>query len=55
MDDKPIRQCSVHHRRSQIATVRVMSITANNLLSMLKLDCDVGYDVGVKDASVLVV
>jgi hypothetical protein len=31
-----------------------MSITADNLLSRLKLDCDVGYDVAVKGASIVV-
>ena len=53
-DDKPIRQCSVHRRRSQIATVRAMSITADSLLPRLKLDYDMGYDTTVKGASVVV-
>ena len=53
-DDKPIRWCSVHRRWSQIAMVRAMSITANSLPPRPKLDYDVGYDVAVKGASVVV-
>ena len=53
-DDKPIRQCSVHPSRSQIPTVMAMSITAHNLLARPKLDCDVGYDMAVKGANVVV-
>jgi hypothetical protein len=49
-----MRHCSVHHRRSQIATVSAMSITADSLLLKLKLDYDVGYDTAVKGASVVV-
>jgi hypothetical protein len=53
MDDKPIRQCSVHPSLSQIPTVVAMSITAHSLLPKPKLDCDVGYDAAVKGASVV--
>ena len=45
---------SVHHRRSQIATVKAMTITADSLLPRPKLDHDVGYDAAVKGASVVV-
>jgi hypothetical protein len=37
-----------------MATVKAMTITVDSLLSRLKLDCDVGYDVAVKGASVVV-
>ena len=36
-------------------TVKAMTITVDNLLSRPKLDYDVGYDVVVKGASVVVV
>ena len=45
---------SVHRNRSQIATVRAMIITADSLPPRPKLDCDGGYDVAVKGASVVV-
>jgi hypothetical protein len=45
---------SVHRRRSQIATVRAMIITIDSLLLRPKLDCDEGYDMAVKDPSVVV-
>ena len=35
-------------------TVKAMTITVDSLLPMPKLDCDVGYDVAVKGASVVV-
>ena len=53
-DDKPKRQCSEHPSRSQIATAMAMTITAHSLLLRLKSDCDRGYDVAVKGASVVV-
>jgi len=53
-DDKAIRWCSVHPSRSQIATVRAMTITANSLLPRPKCDCDGGYDVAMKGLSVVV-
>jgi hypothetical protein len=34
-------------------TVKAMTITVDSVLPRLKLDCDVGYDVAVKGASVL--
>jgi hypothetical protein len=34
--------------------VKAMTITVDNLLPKPKLDCDVGYDVAVKGASVVV-
>jgi len=37
-----------------MAMVRAMSITADNLLSRPKLDYDVGYNVAMKGASVVV-
>ena len=37
-----------------MATVKAMTITVDSLLPRPKLDCDVGYDVAVKDASVVV-
>ena len=45
---------SVHHRWSQIATVKAMTITADSLLPRPKLDCDVGYNVAMKGVSVVV-
>ena len=45
---------SVHRRRSQIVTVKAMTITADSLLPRPKLDCDVGYDAAVKGASIVV-
>ena len=54
MDDKPIRRCSVHPNRSQMPTAMAMTITADNLPSRLKLDCNGGYDVAVKGLSVVV-
>ena len=53
-DDKPKRRCSEHPSRSQIATAMAMTITSDSLLSRPKLDCDGGYDVAVKGASVVV-
>jgi hypothetical protein len=53
-DHKPIRRCSVYRSRSQMPTVRAMTITADNLLSRLKLDYDRGYNMAVKGLSVLV-
>ena len=35
-------------------TVKAMTITINNLLLRLKLDCNVGYDVAMKGASAVV-
>ena len=35
-------------------TVKAMTITINNLLLRLKLDCNVGYNAAVKGASVVV-
>ena len=35
-------------------TVKAMTITVDNLLPRPKLDCDVGYDVAMKGASVVV-
>ena len=37
-----------------MVTVKAMTITVDSLLPRPKLDCDVGYDVAVKDASVVV-
>ena len=54
MDHKPIGRVSVHCSRSQMATVKAMTITVDSLLSRPKLDCDVGYDVTVKGVSVVV-
>ena len=45
---------SVHHRRSQMTTVMVMTITVDSLLPRPKLDYDGGYDMAVKGASVVV-
>ena len=45
---------SVHRRRSQIATMKAMTITADSLLPRPKLDCGVGYDAATKGASVVV-
>ena len=55
MDDKPMRWCCVLPSRSEIATVMATSITADSLLPMPKLDCNVGYDAAMKGASVVVV
>ena len=52
--DKPKWRCSEHPSRSQIATVTAMTITADSLLPRPKLDCDRGYDVAMKGASVVV-
>ena len=54
MDHKPIGGDSVYHSRSQMPTVKVVTITVDSLLPRLKLDCDVGYDMTVKGASVVV-
>ena len=54
MDHKPIGDVRVHHSRSQMSTVKAITITIDSLLPRLKLDCDVGYDVAVKGASVVV-
>jgi hypothetical protein len=53
-DDKPKRRCSEHHSQSQIATAVAMTITADSILPRTKSDCDRGYDVTVKGASVIV-
>ena len=37
-----------------MAMVKAMTITVDNSLPSLKLDCDVGYDVAMKGASVVV-
>ena len=37
-----------------MATVKAMTITVDSLLPRLKLNYDVGYDVAVKGASVVV-
>ena len=37
-----------------MATVKAMTITVNSSVPRLKLDCDVGYDVAAKGASVAV-
>ena len=53
-DDKPQRWCSEHPSRSQIATAMAMTITADSLLPRPKSDCNGGYDMAVKGASVVV-
>ena len=53
-NDKPIRRCSVHPSRSEIAMMMAITITADSLLSRPKLDCDGGYDAAVKGPSVVV-
>ena len=55
MDHKTIGGVSVHCIRSQMPTVKAMTITVDSLLPRPKLDCDVGYDTAVKGASVVVV
>jgi hypothetical protein len=37
-----------------MVTMKAMTITIDSLLPRPKLDCDVGYDVAVKGASVVV-
>ena len=37
-----------------MATMKAMTITTNSSLPRTKLDCDVGYDVAMKGASVVV-
>ena len=54
MDHKQNDGVSVHHSRSQMATVKAMTITIDSLLLRPKLDCDMGYDTAVKGASVVV-
>ena len=54
MDHKPIGGISVHRSRSQMPTVKAMTITVDSLLPWLKLDYDAGYDVAVKGPSVVV-
>jgi hypothetical protein len=54
MDHKLIGSVSVHHSRSQMSMVNVMTITIDSLLPRPKLDCDSGYDVAVKGPSVVV-
>jgi hypothetical protein len=54
MDHKPIGGVSVHRSRSQMVTVKVMTITIDSLLPRPKLDCNVGYDAAAKGASVVV-
>jgi len=53
-DDKPKWWCSEHPSRSQIAMAIAMTITVDSLLLGLKSDCDRGYDVAMKGASVVV-
>jgi hypothetical protein len=53
-DDNPKQRCSEHPSRSQIAMAMAMTITADSLLPRPKSDCDRGYDVTVKGASVVV-
>jgi hypothetical protein len=45
---------SVHCSRSQMVTLKAMTITVDSLLPRPKLDCDVGYDMAAKGASVVV-
>ena len=54
MDHKPIGGVSVHRSRSQMPTVKAMTIIVDSLLPRPKLDYDVGYDVAVKGVSVVV-
>ena len=54
MDYKPIGSVSLHHCWSQMSMVKAMTITVDNLRSRPKLDYDVGYDVAMKGASVVV-
>ena len=54
MDHKPFGGVSVHRSRSQMPMVKAMTIIVDSLLSWLKLDCDVGYNVAIKGASVVV-
>ena len=53
-DDKPKWRCSEHPSRSQIAMAMAMTITADSLLWMPKLDYNRGYNVIVKGMSVVV-
>ena len=54
MDHKLISGVSVHRSQSQMPMVKAMTITIDSLPLMPKLDCDMGYDVAVKGASVVV-
>ena len=54
MDHKLIGGVSVHRSRSQMATVKAMTITVDSLLPRSKLDYDVGYNAAAKGASVVV-
>ena len=54
MDHKPIGGVSVHCSRSEMLMVKAMTIIVDSLLPRPKLDYDVGYDVAVKGASVVV-
>jgi hypothetical protein len=54
IDDKPKRWCSEHPSQSQIETVMAMTIITDSLLLRPKSDCDRGYDMAVKGASVVV-
>jgi hypothetical protein len=54
MDHKTIGGVSVQRNWSQMPIVKAMTNTVNSLLPRPKLDYDVGYDVAVKGASVVV-
>jgi hypothetical protein len=54
MDHKPIGGVSVHHSRSQMATVKAMTFTVDSSLPRQKLDYDVGCNAAAKGASVVV-
>ena len=54
-DDKPKWWCSEHPSWSQRATTMAMTITTDRLLPRPKSNCDRGYDVVVKGASVVVI
>ena len=45
---------SVHRRPSQIAMVKAVTITVDSLPPRPTLDCDGGYNVAMKGASVVV-
>jgi hypothetical protein len=54
IDDKPKWWCSEHPSQSQIVTAMAMTIITDSLLSRPKSDCDRGYDMAMKGASVVV-
>ena len=54
MDHKTINDISVHHSQSQMPTVKATTITVDSFLPRPKLDYDVGYDVAMKGASIVV-